>query len=365
MNLNLLRYISTPQKRWVFHLLFWVSILVMFTGIDVSEYSNDWQRLLVSNALALPVMMLATYTTLYLILPIFLKRKAYLKFLISFFFAALAFGLLQRAMAQYVIFPMVWGESLNHGFWVFYKIAFNIINIYVVVLAAVAIKLLKIALQNEYARQLLEKEKLKAELNFLKSQIHPHFLFNTLNNLYALTLTNSTKAPEVVLKLSNLLDYMLFESNVSTVALSKEISLINNYISLEKLRYGDTLEVRFNFSIDSMERAIAPLLLLPFVEFAFRQSLVDNAAATWIQINLNIDKDILTLKVENEKKSEIGKADYEAFKNVKRRLKLLYPEKYQLHISETTTTHLIELELKIDKISKNEKTKGSSLALAN
>jgi len=326
----------------------------MFTGIDVSEYSSDWQRLLISNALALPVMILATYTTMYLILPIFLKRKQYVKFLLTFLVTAFCFGLLQRAVAQYVIFPLVWGKSLNHGFWIFYKIAFNIINIYVVVLAATAIKLLKIALQNEYARQLLEKEKLKAELKFLKSQIHPHFLFNTLNNLYALTLTNSTKAPEVVFKLSSLLDYMLFESNVATVPLSKEISLINNYISLEKLRYGDALKVSFNFSIDSMERAIAPLLLLPFVEFAFQQSLLDNTAATWININLNIDKDILNLKVEQEQKQAINEEAYSEFKNVKRRLKLLYPNKYQLNISKKTAVHLIELQLKIDSIHQVE-----------
>lgn len=362
MNSTLLQHIFTPKKRWFFHLLFWISILVMFTGIDVSEYSSDWQRLLVSNALALPVMILATYTTLYIILPILLKRKEYGKFLISFFFAAFAFGLLQRAVAQYIICPVVWCKSLDHGLWVFYKIAFNIINIYVVVLAGTAIKLLKIALQNEYARQLLEKEKLKAELKFLKSQIHPHFLFNTLNNLYALTLTNSSKAPEVVLKLSSLLDYMLFESNVSTVPLSKEISLINNYISLEKLRYGDTLKVNFNFSIDSMERAIAPLLLLPFVEFAFQQNLVDNVAPTWIHINLNIDKDGLFLKVENEQKKQSTEIDYKDFKNVKRRLKLLYPNKYQLNISQTTTTHLIELKLEVEQI---KKTKVSQIALAN
>lgn len=362
MSSNLLQHIFTPEKRWFFHVIFWFSILVMFTGIDVSEYSSDWQRLLISNAFALPVMMLATYTTLYVILPIFLKRKQYVKFLISFFFAAFVFGLLQRVVAQYVIFPVVWGQSLNHGLWVFYKIAFNIINIYVVVLAATAIKLLKIALQNEYARQLLEKEKLKAELKFLKSQIHPHFLFNTLNNLYALTLTNSSKAPEVVLKLSSLLDYMLFESNVSTVPLSKEISLINNYISLEKLRYSDTLKVNFNFSIDSMEREIAPLLLLPFVEFAFQQSLVDNTTPTLININLNIDKDILHLKVENEQKQVLENTEHKDFKNVKRRLKLLYPHKYQLDFSNKATTHIIDLKLEVEQI---KKTKVNQLALAN
>lgn len=320
---------------------------MMFTGIDVSEYSDNWQKVLFSNFLALPVMMIATYLTLYGLLPLFLAKKTYNQFFILFILSAFGFGLLQRAIAQYIIFPWVWEKHLEHGWFVFYKIAFNIINIYVVVLAAVAIKLLKIALQNEYARQLLEKEKLRAELKFLKSQIHPHFLFNTLNNLYALTLQNSKKAPEVVLKLSSLLDYMLFESNVAEVPLSKEISLINNYISLEKMRYGDALEVGFNFSIDSIEREISPLLFFPFVEYAFRQSLVDNSELIWITIDLEIKNDILILKIENAKLRNDSKPNYDSLKNVERRLKLLYPNKHELKLLDTEETHLIILSLEL------------------
>ena len=319
----------------------------MFTGIDVSEYSDNWQKVLLSNFLALPVMMVATYLTLYILLPIFLVERTYNKFFILFILSAFGFGLLQRAIAQYIIFPQIWDKHLEHGWFVFYKIAFNIINIYVVVLAAVAIKLLKIALQNEYARQLLEKEKLRAELKFLKSQIHPHFLFNTLNNLYALTLQNSTKAPEVVLKLSSLLDYMLFESNVPELPISKEISLINNYISLEKMRYGDALEVGFNFSVDSIQREISPLLFFPFVEYAFQQSLVDNSEPTWITIDLEIKNDILILKIENAKSSNHKKPDYDSLVNVQRRLKLLYPNEHELKLLDTEETHLIVLSLEI------------------
>jgi sensor histidine kinase YesM len=348
MDFNILQRLFSPKQRFVWHIVFWIAILMMFTGIDVSEYSENWQKILLSNFLGLPVMMMATYLTLYGLLPIFLIKKTYNQFFVLFILSAFGFGLLQRGIAQYVIFPFIWDKYLEDGWFVFYKIAFNIINIYVVVLAAVAVKLLKIALQNEYARQLLEKEKLKAELKFLKSQIHPHFLFNTLNNLYALTLKNSTKAPEVVLKLSSLLDYMLFESNVSEVPLAKEISLINNYISLEKMRYGEALEVSFNFSIDTIEREISPLLFFPFVEYAFQQSLVDNSELIWITIDLEIKNDILILKIENAKLSNAdAKPDYESLKNVQRRLKLLYPNKQQLKLLDTEETHLIILSLEL------------------
>lgn len=353
MNQQLLRKIFLPQQRILWHFVFWIVILAMFTGIDVTsgEITNHtvgWQKMLWSNMMALPVIILATYTTLYILLPWYLEKRHSILLIIAVLVTAFGFGMMQRAVAQFVIYPYVWGESLNHGWFIFYKIAFNVINIYMVVFAAVAIKLLKIALQNEYARQLLEKEKLRAELKFLKTQIHPHFLFNTLNNLYALTLQNSTKSPEVVLKLSSLLDYMLFESNVPKVPLSKEISLINNYISLEKLRYGDTLEVSFNFSVDHIQRVIAPLLFFPFVEFAFQKSLLDNSEPTWITIDLEIRKDVLVLKVENMKASNETKNDYQSLKNVKRRLNLLYPQKYDLKLLDAEETHLIILKLEIE-----------------
>ncbi|MFK7949452.1 MAG: sensor histidine kinase [Saprospiraceae bacterium] len=353
MNQKILKRIFLPQQRIVWHFVFWLVILAMFTGIDVTsgEITNHtvrWHKMLWSNMMALPVMILATYTMLYGLLPWYLEKRNLFLSMIAVLATAFLFGMIQRAVAQFFIYPYVWGESLKHGWFVFYKIAFNVINIYMVVFAAVAIKLLKIALQNEYARQLLEKEKLRAELKFLKTQIHPHFLFNTLNNLYALTLQNSTKSPEVVLKLSGLLDYMLFESNVSKVPLSKEISLINNYISLEKLRYGDALEVSFNFSIDHIQRQIAPLLFFPFVEFVFQQSLLDNSKPTWITIDLDIRNDLLTLKVENMKTDSASINNYHNLKNVKRRLNLLYPQKHNLKLLDTEETHLIVLTLEIE-----------------
>lgn len=361
MNQTLLQRIFLPQQRLLWHVIFWLVILAMFTGIDVTsgEITNhtvSWQKMLWSNMMALPVIVMATYTTLYVLLPWYLKKRHSILLIVAVLGTAFVFGMMQRAVAQFIIYPYVWGESLKHGWFIFYKIAFNVINIYMVVFAAVTIKLLKIALQNEYARQLLEKEKLKAELKFLKTQIHPHFLFNTLNNLYALTLQKSTKSPEVVLKLSSLLDYMLFKSNVPKVPLSKEISLINNYISLEKLRYGDSLEIGFNFSIDHIRREIAPLLFFPFVEFAFQQSLLDNSKPTWITIDLDIQKDVLTLKVENMKAVSTLIKDYKTLKNVKRRLNLLYPQKYNLKLLDTEETHLIILTLEIEHYNFSEPT---------
>ena len=128
MDFNILQRIFLPKQRFVWHIVFWIAILMMFTGIDVSEYSDNWQKVLFSNFLALPVMMIATYLTLYGLLPLFLAKKTYNQFFILFILSAFGFGLLQRAIAQYIIFPWVWEKHLEHGWFVFYKIAFNIIN---------------------------------------------------------------------------------------------------------------------------------------------------------------------------------------------------------------------------------------------
>ena len=122
----------------------------------------------------------------------------------------------------------------------------RLVGIYAVVFLAASIKLLKHWYTMQKKNQQLAKEKLEAELNMLKAQVHPHFLFNTLNNLYALTLKKSEKSPEVVLKLSEILDFMLYHSNKDFVELEREIKLVNNYIDLEKLRYGDRLEIDFD-----------------------------------------------------------------------------------------------------------------------
>lgn len=346
-------YISF-QDRVFSHLLFWLTFW-MFFSILLGGYTDKYGQAFLEYLMALPVIVAATYFTLYFLLPRYLLPRKYVEFFVILLLSALVFGVFQRLIVQYLINPLIRGNSTEGTLMEIlslYKIVKNIVFIYTIVIAATAVKLFKISYQKESARQLLAQQKLEAELKFLKSQIHPHFLFNTLNNLYALTLKNSRKAPEVVLKLSSLLDYMLYESNVPKVPLAKEISLINNYISLEKLRYGNRLEVSFNFSIDSLEKSIAPLLILPFVENSFRHGVSKELQRTFVAIDLSIKNEWLTLKVENTKHDFPDKVakDYHSIslRNVQRRLNLLYPNHHELQIFDEEDMYLIVLKLKLN-----------------
>jgi two-component system LytT family sensor kinase len=177
---------------------------------------------------------------------------------------------------------------------------------------ASSIKIAKYWLVSQKRQQNLMKEKLEvnlqlkeAELKYLKSQINPHFLFNALNNLYSLTLEKSDKAPEVVLKISSLLDYVLYECNVTKIDLEKEIENIKNYIDLQKMRYGNDTDIQFNIKGSIHDVKIAPLLILPLVENAFKHGLDKNVGKGYIYIDIIIFNDEqFELSVNNSLKGE-------------------------------------------------------------
>jgi len=203
------------------------------------------------------------------------------------------------------------------------------------------------------------QEKLESELKFLKSQIHPHFLFNTLNNLYALTLDKSDKAPEVVVKLSDLLSYMLYECNVAFVPLEKEMQLLNDYLELEKIRYRNELKTDFDVNGRVAGKQVAPLLLLPFVENAFKHGLSKNIKNPWLNITLDIEDYSLIFKVENNKPvvdqtDETGYTEGIGLKNVRRRLDLIYPNGYQLNVENGKDLFSIKLSINLEPETKKE-----------
>ena len=178
----------------------------------------------------------------------------------------------------------------------------------------------------------LRSEKLQAELQALKNQIHPHFLFNTINNLYALARVKSDKTAPVALQLAQMLRYILYESNQKTVPLQQEIKLLEDYIALEKLRYDDDrLRVNFQVSSDNSEQTIAPLLLLPLVENAFKHGVSEQYDNAVIRITIVLKNNILEMNIENTLPEEpVYEAPGLGQKNMRRQLELLYPGRHTL-----------------------------------
>jgi two-component system, LytTR family, sensor kinase len=261
---------------------------------------------------------------------------------------ALFFIVFQRVIVYYMTYPIFFpGQKPSYAFlqinW-FY----NFTNIYLVVGVVSVIKLSKISFEQQRNARELDQEKTEAELKFLKSQIHPHFLFNTLNNLYALTLDKSDKAPEVVLKLSDLLNYMLYECNEPYMLVTKEIILLENYLSLERIRYGEQLDLSFQVTGEIIGKRLAPMLLLPFVENAFKHGVSKVRKDAGVSILLDCSENILSFLVRNScamlpDHDLAGYTEGIGLKNVKRRLELLYPEKHKLELEQTDKEFSIQL----------------------
>jgi hypothetical protein len=211
-------------------------------------------------------------------------------------------------------------------------------------------------LKNWHLEQLrtetLAKENINAELQLLKAQIHPHFLFNTLNNIYSFTLNQSPQAIVLVKKLSDMLHYMIHECKEPFVPLEKEIKLIQDYIGLEKVRYGNRLDMHVEINGDYKNKMIAPLLLIPFVENCFKHGASIMRGQQWIKMNITINEDQLDFKLSNSKPPDLNGTINKkgiGLANVQKRLQLLYPEKHFIKVESINDTYNIQLRVGLQK----------------
>ena len=205
---------------------------------------------------------------------------------------------------------------------------------------------MKISKQNSQ----LQIQNINIERDFLKSQLNPHFLFNTLNNLYSLSLKKDNKIPDVILNLSDTMSYTLYESNAERVPLTKEIDFIKNYIELEKMRHGTqkNISVTFPTEEDCLGKMIAPLLTFSLIENAFKYGL-KNKDKAFVNLKIEIRDDTFTFNIENDyiNKFESKKVGGIGLENLKKRLQLIYPEKHNLRITNEENKFLVKLEIEI------------------
>lgn len=207
----------------------------------------------------------------------------------------------------------------------------------------------------EDAVKTMEKKQVESELNFLKSQINPHFLFNTLNSIYSLALKKSDETAEVVLKLSDLLRYILYECNTERILLSKEIETLNNYVELERIRTRSTDRIRFSVNGNPGQLKVAPLIWISFVENAFKHGMGSRAADGFVNIEMDITPQAVVFKCLNNygESRPVYPSDKQSggigMENLKKRLALIYPEKHKLKIEQNDGVFFVELILKPDE----------------
>ncbi|TXJ27342.1 MAG: two-component system sensor protein [Chitinophagaceae bacterium] len=219
---------------------------------------------------------------------------------------------------------------------------------------AAAIKLIKSLYLKEQRNLQLKKENAESQLQLLKAQVHPHFLFNTLNNIYSFTQNTSPQASKLVTGLSDLLRFILYECNQPLIPLSKELKMIGDYIELEKVRYGNELELHLDLPTETDDLYIAPLLLLPLIENCFKHGTSQILEQPWVSLHIDLKGRQMQMKLLNGKsvksttsKSGSGIGIY----NVKKRLELLYPGKHELTITDEEDVFIVNLKIELEQVS--------------
>lgn len=324
------------MKRFLLHIFFWLTysfqniLLIYFLNTTRFKLSAGTGLLLaIENCLViLSPKLLFTYFILYITLDHLGKVGSQKKGIIFSLFALLAAVLLYRGLVIYFVDPVINDFTTHMPF--FYPLGFLValMDIGFASGAAIVLKQIREQLKNKEKEKNLIKEKLETELKYLRNQTQPHFLFNTLNNIYGLARKKSDETPEVVMKLSKLLRFMLYETSKRSIKIGDEIKMLDDYIELERIRYDGRLTINFLREIDNECEQISPLLLLPFVENAFKHGASESRFESYIHIDIKLQNSLLNFKIENTKENN-GKIEVNeniGLKNVKRQLELMYKE---------------------------------------
>ncbi len=361
-------FIFSNERKWRIrrHAAFWIAWW-LFAGFIYSlgpmpfeDYGRNFLRSLMESMAFLPIHIFLAYALNYFVIPRYLVKS---KYMASFLLAILAFvitsmlsvlisyTIVQQIRIWYNERPADWIKLPNatvlYGFMAGLRGGMTVGGL------AAAIKLMKYYYVKEQRNLQLQKEKAEAQLQLLKAQVHPHFLFNTLNNIYSHTQGRSPVASQLVMGLSDMLRFMLYEGNQALVSLSKELKMVQDYISLEKIRYDDHLDVHIDLPRDTENLHIAPLLLLPLVENCFKHGTSNMLEQPWLSLHIHMEGTVMHMKLINGKPVQWKEKPVEhtgiGIKNVRARLELLYPGKHTLTITDDPDVFVVNLQLELER----------------
>ncbi|WP_241748655.1 sensor histidine kinase [Aestuariibaculum suncheonense] len=330
-----------------YHVLFWF-VYFMFNVVRWGSYFNDYWYSIKSNLVEFPIHIIVVYINIYYLIPRLILKRRYLTYVLSLVFMLAIVYLVRTGLNYVLVTKDIWPEAggtgefmqLNH------IIAVVLGELYVIGFVS-AIKLVIDWSLEKRRNEKLAKLQLSTELKYLRTQIQPHFFFNTLNNLYALTLKKSDSAPQMVIKISDLMQYVLYEVNSSKADLLEEINHINTYIDVERLRFNERVECEMDIIGDIEDVTVPPLLFLTFIENCFKHGL---KGCENVRVNMSfevLNKDYLEFKLSNtfNAKSNINNQQGIGIANTKRRLSLLFNSDYEFKT--TVEDNVYNLYLKI------------------
>lgn len=355
--INEILSLDTPRDyriSYKYHIVFW-TIYFIFNTLRWSSIHSDFAYSLKTNLIGFPIHMALAYFHIYYLMPKYVYTRKYLSF-VGYMLLALALMLLVKYnLTYYLVSTVVMPEiapDISH-LTLDYAVQTMLGEVYVISFVT-AIKITVDRIRENSKLYDLEKRQLTTELRFLRSQVSPHFFFNTLNNIYSLTLEKSDKAPIVILKLSELMRYLIYSTNQPRQDLKDELDSIQNYIDLERIRFNDLLQIEVRISGNLEHKEIAPMLLIPLVENCFKHGANKNIGKVDICIDARVVDDFLyfeisnTIPINGARNSAPEGSNGIGLSNVKKRLELGYDQAdYELDISEKNSKFHVDLKLKV------------------
>lgn len=343
------KFVLGKLGQGAMHLIFWCAVLLFFTYF-FGAGSKNYNDTLLFSLFLMPITIATTYVSIYKLIPDYLITKRYFLFVL--------YSLYTLIISAYLIMVSMFFSLIYLADFEFKEmnpLTKNILlvmtAVYLVIFTVSAFKLSKLNAQQTEKTTVLERKfletqlKLKEqELNYLKMQIHPHFLFNTLNTMYGFALKKADETPEMILKLSNLLDYLLYQADKPFVLLKEEINHIKDYIALEKMRFHDTLQVTIFENNITDQHQIAPMLFIPFVENSFKHGQITNGALK-ITISIIVENENILFEIENSNNEKTNTNDGIGLANIKKRLKLVYKNTYRLSIENEPESYTAKLSI--------------------
>ena len=351
------------------HLLFWIALSVYFALLQAanptlkptSSYISNLPAAFTRSFVMQIPQAFSAYTILYLVLPWYFKKRQLLAVVLLLIVTWVVCAFLNIQVSEKLL-PAFSGWILPDNLYRYLDVAPKpplFIALFAVTKGVLfgagflfMLRYVKQWYMKEQRNMQLQKENTESQLKLLTAQVHPHFLFNTLNNIYSQTQTDSPKGSKMIMELSDMLRYILAEGGKALVPLNKELAMIQDYINLEKIRYGNKLDLHLSIPNDTSNLQISPLLLLPFVENCFKHGASRFLNSPWINLKIEINGRLLTMKLMNGKESQqqnLQQKSGTGINNVRQRLQLLYPGTHMLQINDEADVFVVNLSIELSE----------------
>lgn len=354
------------SMRMIRHILFWVVTLLYYKCINLLLLQDQLTSQPVSYSTLLSILLLLpqillVYPLLYFVLPLFILKGQYLIAICLTYMLVVFNAIVEQIMMPhmitlfYFLAPERYKTFETYQFFEYYRNRVAVIEVMTggitCAVMAVSIKLIKHWYLKEQRNLQLQKENTEAQLQLLTAQVQPHFLFNTLNNIYSKAQTESPDSAKMIMRLSHIFRFVFEEGKQALAPLESELQMLTDYINLEKMRYDERLDLHISMPAKTENFYIAPLLILPFVENCFKHGTSKMLQKPWINLKIEIKDNLLFMKLMNGKKSAVQhNRKGTGIENVRKRLDLLYKNKHTLQISEDVEVFVVNLTMELVKI---------------